>query len=302
MKRNDIHSPANIKVEDYQFLCCLYSGSDPFMQMAMAYGKKILMDAVSRGHKFSRHEHGGTCHICGAHAVHTAVFIHVPSGDMIKTGMDCAEKMDMDDANAFRNYRKCAADARKRKAGLAKARLLLADHGMEAIADADVAGGLLDWSAMHNRTDLPGMLRFKQEERIATVRDIYRRLVSYGNLSEAQWKFMARLWAEIQDFNPVAIVAKREAEKAQMGDISDGRQDIEGEVVSIKLADYNAPFPQDKMLVKLANGAKVFGSIPGSICRVHRGQHVKFSAAVQRKEKGFGYFSRPTKAAILEVA
>ena len=56
-----------------------------------------------------------------------------------------------------------------------------------------------------------------------------------------------------------------------------------------------------KMGVKLADGNKVYGTVPNNISHVERGNKVKFVAKVERSEKDehFGFFSRPAKAQII---
>lgn len=78
-----------------------------------------------------------------------------------------------------------------------------------------------------------------------------------------------------------------------------GRIVITGEVVSLKTveSDYGTQF---KMLVRDDRGFKVYGTEPSSI-NPGKGERVTFTARVERSKDDdyFGFFSRPTKAAIL---
>ena len=77
---------------------------------------------------------------------------------------------------------------------------------------------------------------------------------------------------------------------------------ITGEVLGTK-TDYNAFGAVQKMLVKDDRGFKVWGTIPGSITAV-KGCRVTFTAAIEpsKDDDRFGFYKRPTKAAILEEA
>lgn len=76
-----------------------------------------------------------------------------------------------------------------------------------------------------------------------------------------------------------------------------GRHEISGVVLTIKTVE--SPYGlQDKMLVKLDNGNRVYGSVPSSIYP-DRGDRVKLTATIDPKEDHFGFYSRPTKAICL---
>lgn len=122
-------------------------------------------------------------------------------------------------------------------------------------------------------------------------RDLAKNLVRWGKLSEKQAAFAIRL----------AQPKPPEAQKCDIP-IVGHRAEMVGTVLSIK--EVETPYGiQDKMLVEVAceEGVyRVFGTVPSAISRgVKRGSVVKFFATVQRKEFGFGFFSRPSKAEIL---
>lgn len=99
---------------------------------------------------------------------------------------------------------------------------------------------------------------------------------------------------------------RRKAEAENAGPVPEGRLTLTGEVVSAKIQD-NEFSSSYRMLVRLDNGAKVFGTIPralqtrrteeGNLFAL-RGVRVQFDATVTAKngEPTFGYFKRPTKA------
>lgn len=82
--------------------------------------------------------------------------------------------------------------------------------------------------------------------------------------------------------------------------ISSERQTIKGRVVSVKVCStvYGMNY---KMLVEREDGYKFYGTMPSGI-NPKKGDLVSFDAAPKVKEAGFAYYSRPTKAVILEVA
>jgi hypothetical protein len=100
--------------------------------------------------------------------------------------------------------------------------------------------------------------------------------------------------------------------------VVEGRIVITGEVLSEKwqTSDYGE---QHKMLVRDDRGFKVWGSVPAAIemSRFHdadgmyqeipgveKGSRVTFTATVEasRDDESFGFFMRPSKAELLEVA
>jgi hypothetical protein len=91
-------------------------------------------------------------------------------------------------------------------------------------------------------------------------------------------------------------LAREEAEAAASEEVPAGRQLVTGTVVSTKVVDsqYGSTL---KMLVD-CGAFRVFGTVPGSI-DPHRGDTVSFTATLSpAEEKGFGFYSRPTKAQV----
>lgn len=127
-----------------------------------------------------------------------------------------------------------------------------------------------------------GHSRFVLEARTDVVRD-------GETLTEAQ---VAALWKAIRD---------EEERLAAEIDVPEGRQIVEGDV--LKISEYEDTFSPYggtvlKMLVQ-ADGFRLFGSVPSSLSGVERGSRVRFTATLQPKETGFGFYKRPTKAEIL---
>jgi len=186
--RTDAHRPSAINPLDYQFVAHDYYGSAFGMDEALK-GERNAFRAhmASTGGKFSGHEHGGTCFVCGAAAMYVAKFFHPKSNTYIVTGEDCANKMHMGDARAFRSFRDKVGEVREAAAGKLKAQKTLDAAGLNKAWDIYVAGANTDAEMI--------------------VRDIVAKLVKYGSISEKQEAFIARLLRQIAD--APAIAAQR---------------------------------------------------------------------------------------------
>jgi hypothetical protein len=84
-------------------------------------------------------------------------------------------------------------------------------------------------------------------------------------------------------------------------DLPEGKLTFVGKVLSIKNQESFYGIVT-KILVEHEEGYKVWGTLPRSINHVDRGETVSFSATITRSDKdpSFGFFSRPTKAKIVE--
>ena len=133
------------------------------------------------------------------------------------------------------------------------------------------------------------------------ARDIARK-VDERDLSEAQCAaFVQAVQRDIQRHD------QRVAEAAAAGPVPAGHKvEVEGDIVSIKTQP-NKWGETVKMLVKLNNGAKVWGTCPSTFLEadVSLGDRVKFVAGkidASRDDASFGFFSRPTRAKIMAPA
>src|SRR3954469_23129860 len=127
MARKDIHRPAAIEPADYYFVSFDYLPSEGDVlgnAMFLADERKRKLAHMKRtGGRYSQHEHGGLCHICGSvNAIYSASFYYAKSNSYIKTGLDCAEKLECEGIEAFRksvsNVLDASAGKRKAKAVL----------------------------------------------------------------------------------------------------------------------------------------------------------------------------------------
>jgi hypothetical protein len=135
---------------------------------------------------------------------------------------------------------------------------------------------------------------------IAISDDIRRQGARKGEISDKQRALILKIAADdkAREEKKRARAAAEIERKATLTDLTPGRQEIEGVVISTK--HYETAYGlQCKMLVQMDNGNRVFGTLPLSLiegdCKVVD-RRVAFTAKVEPKEKGFGFYSRPTKA------
>ena len=121
------------------------------------------------------------------------------------------------------------------------------------------------------------------------LRSFAQQLAARGSLSEKQVAAAFKVAADVAAALPVI-------------EVPEGRQTVEGEIISVKEYFNSYTGGTDlKMLVLDPRGFKVFGSIPRSIIMdAERGAKVRFTARLEAKELGFGFFKRPTQAEVIE--
>lgn len=286
--RTDIHRPSAIEPSEYEFVAHDYHGPIATSDYVLAAERQYFREHMARtGGKFANHEHGGSCHVCGATAFYVAKFHHPKTNSYIVTGEDCAEKMHMGDARAFRVFRDRVHADHEANAGKRKAEKVLREAGLEAA-----------WAVyMTNSTDRAG---FKYEEK--TISDIVSKLVRYGSVSERQLAFVRVLLDKILARKEIEAKRAAEAEAAAPVPVVNGRMVIVGKVLSTKVQEGRFG-SQLKMLVQADSGFKVWGTVPSSLT-VERGDRVQFEAAVtpSNDDPKFGFFSRPSKAVTLAAA
>lgn len=185
MARTDIHRPSQIKVNDYLLIGFRYIG--PFTLGISDDRVAIEAHRQQTGGFYSGHDHGGTCHICGAHAHTLGVFWHKDTNKYIMAGEDCAAKMDMGGDIAFRSFKKRVAAGMETARGKLRAQKVLTENNLSEA-----------WEIAQGNSDM-------WEER--TIRDIVNKLVQYGMISDKQMAFLGNL---------IAKIPAREARKAEI--------------------------------------------------------------------------------------
>lgn len=279
--RTDEHRPSVINPADYEFVACEYVkiedfGSAEFLKEERA---RIRAHMTRTGGNYSGHEHGGNCMVCGSvNAVYTMLFYHAKSNSYVRTGSDCAAKIEMSGIEEFNRFRAAVKNAIEAKAGKKKAEAILNEAGLSEA-----------WKIYESDN------RSQYEER--TIGDIVSKLVTYGSISERAENFVRDLLAKIPTRE-----ARKEAERqahADAAECPEGRIVIVGEVLATKVQDSDFGSVV-KMLVRAETGFKVWGTCPAGIVR---GMKISFKATVTRSndDAKFGFFKRPSSAQVLEA-
>lgn len=298
--RTDEHRPSAIIPADYEYVGIEFMKIESFDDCFVIEDARAQVKAhmARTGGTYSNHQHGGSCHICGAGCVYTVLFYHPKSNVYIRTGNDCAQKLDMAfDQNAFKRFVAGVKGAREAQAGKKKARVLLADNGISAAWDILAECQALRDAAQKKfeETDTPQYKIIPYEE--MTIEDIVRKVITYGNISPKAVDFVKVLLKKIED-RPV-IAAQRAAEMESAEPCIAGRVVITGRVLAIKTVRRAALYHGDdglstKMLIQDLRGFKVWGS---RIICAEKGNLITFTATVEvsKDDAKFGFFSRPTK-------
>jgi hypothetical protein len=295
-ERKDGHSPKSIVASDYEFVGVTYLGnSEEGFETERAYQAEIR--EASNRYGYGQSDSAGTCDCCGALALYLGVFLHMPSEKLHRFGEACSAKLEMGHSEAFRSIRRGVKSARMAKAGKQKAALILEDLGLSE--GWEKIGAIVRYELDLDGVAERAVERLRNDARV--LGDLRRGLEKWGNLSDKQVSFMRKLHSSVVSFSVESSKAEEveRLEKANSIEIEEGRQEIEGEVVSVKEpAPYDA-YPATKILVVRGDGAKFYGSAAKSIGEVEKGDRVSFSANVKVKEAGFAFFSRPTGASIV---
>jgi hypothetical protein len=283
--RTDIHRPAAIEPADYDFVAFRYLKLEDYGDVAYLNAQRAKLDAhmARTGGSYSQHEHGGTCFICGASCIYQAVFYHRATNAYIRCGLECSDKMSMDDSAMFR---KTVRGALEQIAGKKKAEAVLADAGLSAA-----------WK-IYVTTDARDDTRDMQ-----TIRDIVGKLVQYGALSDRQMAFLTTMVQRHERRDVIAAERAAANEAAAPLPITAERVAVRGTVLAVKHED-NDGFVSHRMLVQHADGWKVWGSVPSAFLgqeNFGRGVTVEFMAALvpSDRDSKFGFFKRPSKARIV---
>lgn len=276
-KREDTHSPSNFDPAEYTFA--------GFVDQHPEEGYQDVEDPrMSQLNLFDGHyQKRGGCDHCGARGLrYVAFFIHEPTQLLVATGTQCAVKLSMASKDQLDAKKRREAHEKRMKleAFLSEPRNREAyDWLTETVASGNHGGGFYF--------------------------DLIHKCNRYGSLSEKQVDAALKAKEREEGF-----ASRRLAEAAAVtAEFPSGRQDVEGEIISarVKDSDFGTSY---KMLVKLTDGNKVWGTIPETLWeQLHRiddeysidafrGCQVKFTATfeVSRDDEHFGFFKRPAKA------
>lgn len=238
---------------------------------------------------------GGCCDYC-SQGIHYQFFVGSADGKRFKVGSDCIGRVYDTGAPIVRQAdRLLKAEKRRQKAAARQAALAAREAQNAGTAEAWLqANGLAGAWAIYS-----GPASTAYEER--TIADIVGKLVRYGSITERTADYARALLAKIPE-RATREAAKAAEEAAAQPLPAAGRYTIRGEVLKIKCTD--GPFPAVKMLVKAEQGWKVWGRLPAALDAIEAGVTVEFSAAIEpsHDDPKFGFFSRPTKARVIEQA
>lgn len=273
MARTDVHRPAALVTEDYEYFGSGYYGTadEPGYSPLNTPQGAALLDA---GWRFAGVS-GGGCDHCGARLRFFALMLHAPSHTIIRVGETCLDN----------RFERASADFHRlrKQAQLDRERQRIKNERLRWFAvnpDAEVA---LAWAESQN-----------SEFHYNFVRSVR----NYGNASA---KFLAAMMRDMARAERIAAERAAEAETATPVVAGKGIE-ITGEVVSVKWHE-NAYGGREVMTVKDARGFKVWGSVPASIDNVQKGDTVTFVANVEASDKDetFGFFKRPRAAKIAGI-
>lgn len=304
MKRTDLAAPTVIDPAAFSFVAGTYFGSDNNEEFAELLGEWMAeKDATGLYSWYSTREavrkdfpmltpdsnftRKGTCDHCGAQFKWGSVYVHT-SGKHIVVGNVCADKtMDVPS--------RLALDEKRMKSRIAAAREA-ARQAEKARAEAVTGGYEWLYTSAHDN---------------ATLKDIARKGLAWGGLTAAQVGLVKRL----HDGTPAEWEVKKAARAAadaaaEPVPVTGARISVRGVVLSTKTKEGFMPGESVlKMLVKTDAGYKLWGSAPSSLLpdgvySLLSGKTVEFSAKIERSKDDakFGFFSRPTKARIIEQA
>lgn len=167
---------------------------------------------------------------------------------------------------------------------------MLAEREAELAREAEVAikqaQELVQW-----RTDHP--------ELNAAITE----LANKGNRFALELKAQDRVPTD----NQIAAILKIRDDINAETDVPEGRQVVTGKIVSHKLVDNHFSYHGGvtvKILVEDPRGFRIYGTAPAALLDARdidelKGTEVEFTATLEGKEKGFGFFKRPTKARVI---
>lgn len=324
-KRKDKFRPSVINPTEFVFIGHHYIGgmSDDTWEALCGEineGAEALEahQAAHPGFTMANHKWEGQCDCCGARYKFGAWFHTTEGNTYIAIGGICASKLSLGSPEAMKTFREQVNTFKVHQERIAKARVYLTSVGLAAILDMYIS--------KDNSLEFP--------ER--TLRDMCGRVVQWGTeLSEKQRTFAAKLIQQIAD-RPGLLAAREAADEArQPVPVSDKRMTIVGKIVSAKYQEsdwVNGFFKPEsvKIVVEHADGWKVWGSLPSDLAAglpveygeatyqngamLHsgrginteslKGKRIQFDArlTVSDNDHKFGFFKRPTKAKMLDVA
>jgi hypothetical protein len=285
-----LHKPAQFIPSDYAVVGMFYNRmpkASPFAGWSSPDSVRYHMEAVAewKAEKkalFCDHDiHPYACQHCGqTNVAYVASVEHLPTGERICMGWQCCERIDLSlDAYKMRAIKsKATAQLKLEKLRSEQAAYLGANPEVAEVIKAVEAG---------------------EHKRNSFIRDVVGKFWQWGSLSEKQGAAIVK--SSIKDREFAAEKAKEDNKPKAAFPSSEKRVTIVGRIASVKLQEsfYGCTW---KMLVIAEDGNKFWGSIPSSLDEAGKGDLVQFDAKceVSNDDAHFGFFSRPTKAMVIE--
>lgn len=277
--RTDVHRPSAIQPEDYHFVgqeVMKIEGIEDAMFMQMER-ERIRAHMATTGGTYSKHAHGGNCHVCGSvNAIYTVLFHHVPSNSYVRMGQDCASQVDAGIVPALKRFRDSAGQIIKSAKGKAKAAALMEEHGC---TEALVILKSIDFRTnrfTHDDSKVPmNVIR-----PASILLDLNAKLVRWGDLSEKQWAFMARLIDQVQNASRYAEERAAADAKSQYIGTVKARMSFTATIVGIASFDslYGTMFVS---IMKSGDNVVIY---KGNRPMGERGETVTFKATVKKHD------------------
>lgn len=299
MTRTDTHSPTNFDPADYRDVG--YFDAHP--EEGGSWMSREADDEIE-DYFDGNYTNRNRCDHCGAGPLrYGVVYKHLPTGLGVVVGMACAGKLALSSRSQLEAKALIAEAVREAKVN--DYMQTITDEQREAIEFAEAVATTPYLDEAGNNIFRP-LFPAVRGETVSFVSDLNHKLHRYGSLSEKQVGALIKIKARNDEF-----LGKNAAERAALTTpLAEGRYEITGEIVSTKWveSDFGGAM---KMLVKMADGNKVYGTMPNSLrgiptdeahtyVNTEKGDTVTFTAAVERSkdDEHFGFFKRPTKASV----
>lgn len=205
------------------------------------------------------------CTHCGTRLKHGSVYRH-NSGELVVIGPTCVDRLEFESCNQIQ------AEHIANRLRLARLRSLMKRN----------------W-----RWKIVGEFLIENEQKNPIIGDMLNKLNKYFSLSRRQIAFARKLVR--QHCESAARKAELEAKKSNAPDWEDGRQEIEGQVLSCKWKDSDWGGSL-KLLIELDDGRRCWGSAPQKWIDADEPKTIRIIAGFSpsRDDKKFAFFKRPT--------
>lgn len=266
--------------------------------------KKVIQDAADRGHVVLQ----DPCHRCGGRGGSN----HWPGYTCFRCGGSGKEQPREAKVYTAEKLAKLEQAAEKRRAKKEEARRVAIVEQMAEVYAAvpDLKLALVKARMMGANLDKLRELAGRQLRLQNDIDTLFNQLLQSlecCGLTIPQARFVVQLVDRINE----RLASKREAdadEAARREDrncwLQEGRREVEGEILSVKerATDFGYVW---KILVLQDDGNKVWGTLPRAIDGAADqlvGRRIHFTAKVSRSREDplFGFYSRPTKASLIQ--